>query len=154
MPMVCTPSSCTTHEVPLVRFERERAELLPSHRQPSFLTDAVVSRRVASDWLVSFRSNRYSVPFGLIGKTVEVQAKEGRVRISHRGRCVAEHRQRLGQHERAILPEHGPGAVVRNARTRYAGGPRSRPDPRLLDVEVRDLSLYDRLVGTVAEARP
>ncbi len=53
----------TTHEVPLKRFDRERAHLLPTHRQPSFLTDAKVSRIVARDWLVSFRTNRYSVPF-------------------------------------------------------------------------------------------
>lgn len=144
----------TTHEVPLERFVRERAELMPSHRQPSFLTDAVVSRRVASDWLVSFRSNRYSVPFGLIGRIVEVQARDGRVRISHRGRCIAEHQQRPGRHELAILPEHGPGAVARNARSRYADRPRSLPDPRLFDVEVRDLALYERLAGGIAEARP
>jgi len=143
----------TTHEVPLVRFERELPELIPGHRQPSFLTDAVVSRRVASDWLVSFRSNRYSVPFGLIGKTVEVQAKDGQVRITHRGRCVAAHEQRQGRHELAILPEHGPGAVARNVRSRFADGPRLRPDPRLLEVEVRDLALYERLAD-VAEARP
>ena len=63
----------TTHEVPLVRFEREHPHLLPTHRQPSFLTEAKVSRLVARDWLVSFRSNRYSVPCGLVGQPVEVQ---------------------------------------------------------------------------------
>jgi hypothetical protein len=81
----------TTHEVPLKRFDRERTHLLPTHRQPSFLSDAKVSRIVARDWLVSFRTNRYSVPFGLIGKAVAVQAREGVVRITHRGDPVAEH---------------------------------------------------------------
>jgi hypothetical protein len=38
----------TTHAVPLVRFERERPHLLPTHRQPSFLTEATVSRMVVS----------------------------------------------------------------------------------------------------------
>jgi transposase len=144
----------TTHEVPLVRFERERPHLLPTHRQPSFLTEATVSRMVASDWLVSFRSNRYSVPFRLIGKAVEVHARDGVVRVFHRGECVAEHRQRLGRHELAIAPEHGPGAVVRNARSRYASGPMRHPDPLGLEVEVRDLALYDQLAGGLAGARP
>lgn len=139
----------TTHEVPLRRFERERPHLLPTHRQPSFLTDAKVSRIVARDWLVSFRTNRYSVPFRLIGKVVEVQACADEVRIYHRGQPVATHRRRTGQHELAIQPEHGPGAVARNARHRYANGPRARSDDPLdLDVEVRDLALYEALAET------
>lgn len=139
----------TTHEVPLVRFERERSHLLPTHRQPSFLTDAPVSRIVARDWLVSFRTNRYSVPCRLIGQAVVVQASAEQVRISHRGQVVAEHRLRTGEHELAILPEHGPGAVARNARQRYGhnGHPISF-DPRSLEVEVRDPAIYD----TLAEA--
>jgi len=138
----------TTHEVPLVRFDRERPHLLPAHRQASFLTDARVSRIVARDWLVSFRTNRYSVPFRLIGKPVEVQAREGAVRIYHAGRLVAEHRLCTGQHELVIQPEHGPGAIARNARTRYANGPHAPSlDPLALEVEVRDLALYDTLAG-------
>ncbi|MGH8035183.1 MAG: Mu transposase domain-containing protein [Lysobacterales bacterium] len=144
----------TTHEVPLVRFQREREHLLPSQAQPSFLTEATVSRVVASDWLVSFRSNRYSVPFRLIGKTVEVQARDGRVRIFHRNAGVAEHQQLLGRHQLAIAPEHGPGAVARNARSRYANHPLQRTNPLEIEVEVRDLALYDRLTGSLAGVRP
>lgn len=146
----------TTHEVPLRRFERERDYLLPAHRHPSFLTDAKVSRIVARDWLVSFRTNRYSVPCRLIGKPVEVQAREGRVWIYHAGEPVADHVLRTGSHELAIQPEHGPGAVARNARTRYAtGGPHTvNTEALALDVEVRDLALYDRLLGGRAEVQP
>ncbi len=145
----------TTHEVPLLRFAREREHLLPAHRQASFLTDARVSRIVARDWLVSFRTNRYSVPFRLIGQSVEVQAHVGVVRIYHRGAPVAEHRLRSGQHELAIKPEHGPGAVARNARSRYANEPcGTRADPRALEVEVRDLALYERLVQSEQEVQP
>lgn len=64
----------TTHEVPLVRFERERTHLLPSHQQPSFLTEATVTRVVADDWLVSFRSNRYSAYSTDAGHPVHVIA--------------------------------------------------------------------------------
>jgi transposase len=137
----------TTHEVPLARFERERCHLLATYRQPSFLTDARVSRIVARDWLVSFRSNRYSVPFRLIGKTVEVQACGDRLKIFHHSEAVAEHALRHGRHELAILPEHGPGAVARNARSRYANRPGQPPDPLAFDVEVRDLALYDALAA-------
>ena len=122
----------TTHEVPLVRFERERAHLLPTHRQ----------------------ANRYSVPFRLIGQSVEVQAREGMVRIYYRGQVVAEHRLRTGAHELAIKPEHGPGAVARNARTRYANGAQASADPLELEVEVRDLALYDTLADGLVGVQP
>lgn len=142
----------TTHEVPLRRFERERSHLLPTHRHPSFLTDARVSRIVARDWLVSFRTNRYSVPCRLIGQAVEVQARDEMVRIYHRDREVAAHALLSGHHELAILPEHGPGAAARNARTRYANGrPGAACNPLTLDVEVRDLALYDALTDTRME---
>lgn len=144
----------TTREVPLKRFDRERPHLLPTHRQPSFLTDAKVSRIVARDWLVSFRTNRYSVPFRLVGKPVEVQAREDRVHIYHRGELVAEHGLRTGQHELVIRPEHGPGAVARNARLRYAGRPEATINPLELDVEVRDLALYDALADGSLGAAP
>jgi transposase len=141
----------TTHEVPLSRFDRERPHLMPVHRQPSFLTDARVSRIVARDWLVSFRTNRYSVPFRLIGKSVEVQAREGMVQIYHAGHLVATHPLCTGQHELAIQPDHDPGAAARNARTRYANGPRTASaDPLALEVEVRDLALYDTLADGLA----
>jgi transposase len=138
----------TTHEVPAQRFQREAEHLLPTHRQPSFLTEARVSRIVAEDWLVAFRTNRYSVPCRLIGATVEVQARDGAVQIFHRGEAVAHHALLAGQHQLAILPEHGPGASSRNVRQRYAswrpeaGGQSLHPE-----VEIRDLALYDRIAG-------
>ena len=50
----------TTHEQPLARFEAERTALIATHRQPSFALAARRSRIVASDYLVSFQTNRYS----------------------------------------------------------------------------------------------
>jgi len=135
----------TTGQVPLERFAQECVHLLPTHRHPSFLTDALVSRIVARDWLVSFRNNRYSVPFRLIGQTVQVQARDGEVQIFHRDNLVATHRLRDGRHELSIQPEHGPGAVARNARHRYGEQRATRSDVPELKVEVRDLALYDSL---------
>jgi hypothetical protein len=105
---------------------------------------------VARDWLVSFRNNRYSVPFRLIGQTVEVQARDGQVQIFHRDRLVATHALRSGRHELSIQPEHGPGAVVRNTRHRYGERYQPTPDTRSLEVEVRDLALYDRISGVAS----
>ncbi len=136
----------TTHEVPMVRFERERAALLPTSGQPTFALGARFSRIVAEDYLVSFRGQRYLVPFQLIGQTVEVQREDEGLSFYHRNRPVATHALASGSTPQMhILPEHGPGAIARNARKRFALHGASSPTPLHPDVEIRDLSCYEQL---------
>lgn len=108
----------TTHELPIARFERERGHLVPLGDQRSFQQEARVSRIVAEDYLVSLATNRYSVPFRLIGQQVEVQRRGKTVHIFHRDREVATHPVLPGTHQFRILPEHGPGATARLPRQR------------------------------------
>jgi hypothetical protein len=141
----------TTHEPPIVRFERERQQLVPLAGQRSFQQAARVSRIVAEDYLVSLATNRYSVPFRLIGQRVEVQRRGDTVRIFHRDQEVATHPVLPGTHQFRILPEHGPGASARTARQRRstvsepALGAASLPE-----VEIRDLARYEALCGPAA----
>ncbi|NMG03489.1 IS21 family transposase, partial [Azoarcus taiwanensis] len=145
----------TTHQRPIDRFAEEAAALVPTAGQSSFLQAMVRSRVVGEDWLVTIDANRYSVPFGLIGQTVEVVRVGGSWQIRHRGRLVAEHAVLAGRAQLSVCPEHGPGAAMRNARQRHAGpaasargGDGLRPMPDELAVEVRDLALYDSLLHT------
>lgn len=141
----------TTHEPPIERFAVERPALIPTAGHPSFLTDVRLSRIVASDYLVSVDTHRYSVPFTLIGQAVEVERGAERVRIYHRGRLVADHPKLTGRHRLSILPEHGPGAIARNARRRLPDPIFSSVDDRasLPQVEVRDLDVYEQLAQAV-----
>jgi len=138
----------TTHERPIDRFARERDHLVPTREQPAFRLEATYPRVVADDFLVSLDTNRYSVPFRLIGRTVQVQRQAGRVRITYQDAVVAEHAELLGRHQVQLLPEHGPGAIARNPRQprRVCAAP-----PRMawvdVPVEVRDLAVYDALSG-------
>jgi transposase len=139
----------TTHERPIDRFAQEASLLARATGHPSFLQASVRDRVVADDWLVSIDSNRYSVPWRLIGQTVQVARAGDRWRISHRGELVAEHPVLQGSHRVHALPEHGPGATRRNARRRFsdpdgpqADGSATRAD----DVEIRDLSVYERML--------
>jgi transposase len=147
----------TTHEPPLARFERERGQLVSLAGQRSFQQEARVSRIVAEDYLVSLATNRYSVPFRLIGQRVEVQRRGDTVHIFHRDREVATHPVLPGSHQFRILPEHGPGASARTARQRRSTWrePAMRPGA-LPEVEVRDLACYEALLGglDVQEVHP
>ncbi len=143
----------TTHQPPLERFAAERAALLPRAARPGFRLEARFVRIVADDFLVSLDTNRYSVPFALIGHTVEVERRDGQVRIHHRGKLVATHAELPGRHGLAVLPEHGPGPAARNARQRRATSPTSplAVAREAITVEQRDLASYDALVGAGGE---
>ena len=140
----------TTHERPIDRFAGEAGVLAQAATQPSFLQAMRRERIVAEDWLVSIDSNRYSVPWRLIGKTVQVVRAGDRWHIVHRGELVAEHPVLAGRYQLRVCPEHGPGAAVRNARKRFSDAPPTpTTDPRahqLHGVEVRDLAVYDELL--------
>ena len=141
----------TTHQRPLDRFVIEQPALLPTSGHPSFRLDASHARIVPTDYLVAFDTNRYSVPFTLIGQTVDVRRRQGQVEISHRGRLIAAHPELPGRYQLSILPEHGPGALARNARQRYATPPAVCEPLPLPTVEIRDLACYEVLcAGGVA----
>jgi transposase len=134
----------TTHERPIDRFAVERPQLVVTTHQPAFRLEATYPRVVAEDFLVTLDTNRYSVPFRLIGRTVEVQRREGRILIRSQGQLVADHEELRGRYQVRLLPEHGPGAIARNPRQ-----PRLQAVDRPVHgwsaplIEPRDLAIYD-----------
>ena len=141
----------TTHERPIERFAREAGLLARGARPVGFLDSMRRERVVAEDWLVSIDTNRYSVPWWLIGKTVQVVRSYQCWHILYRGELVAEHPVLPGRHQLHVLPQHGPGAAARNARKRFSDPP---PAPAssvataqpLPEVEMRELRVYDALL--------
>jgi transposase len=144
----------TTHERPLDRFAQERPALVATAGQPSFRLEGLLARMVATDWLVSVDTNRYSVPFTLIGQPVQIHRRNGTLRIIHRGAVVAEHAELVGKHQLRILPEHGPGASTRTARQRHSSPAAAGAAASATVVEIRDLAVYDALVGDTEIATP
>lgn len=140
----------TTHERPCERFERERDHLVATAGQPGFRLEARHNRIVAEDYLVSVATNRYSVPFTLIGQPVEVLRRDGTLKFFHRGEHVATHQELAGKYQVRIVPEHGPGAIARTVRQRRStvGAADAGSRSALPLVEIRDPALYDTLVAT------
>lgn len=117
-----------------------------------------LAHHVVRSSAIGISTNRYSVPFQLIGRVVEVVRRGEELHIRHGGEVVARHRVLSGSHEVRIDPAHGPGAVARTARQR-----RSTPPPAEVTaahaapiVEVRDLAIYDAVATgvTPTEAQP
>lgn len=113
--------------------------------------EASQPRRVPDDYLVSFETNRYSVPFSLIGQTVDVARRQGRLVITHRGQRVAEHPELPGKHQARVLPEPGSGAIARTGGRRAMPGVGDRTPSALdPDVEIRALAIYETLAAVTA----
>ena len=95
----------TTGERPVDRFERERDGLVPAVAGRAFRLEAPLTRVVATDYLVTVDTNRYSVPFTLIGQPVEVLRHDRCLQMRHRGQVVATHPVLGGRHQLRIEAE-------------------------------------------------
>jgi len=97
----------TTGERAIDRFTREKNLLtqLPAQRFVGVLTE---TRKVSFDCLISFHSNRYSVPAAYAGKIVWIRVSKGNrlVIFSSRREILAEHELRPGKGAIVMVPEH------------------------------------------------
>jgi transposase len=132
----------TTGELPMTRFrEKEMAALRPLDGRTTFQPIRECVRRVHADACIEVETNRYSVPWRLIGETVSVLVNE-QVRVVHAGQEVAVHARLAGQRRTSIHREHLLGIV----------GSELRPKPSGVDTAnapglLRPLQEYEALTG-------
>ena len=81
----------TTRERPIDRFEREKEALTALGSHLSYLKVRRVKRKVRSDCRVELDTNRYSVPFQLVGQEVHLVVVAGEMTVFWHGDIVAEH---------------------------------------------------------------
>jgi hypothetical protein len=133
----------TTAEAPIARFERaEAAALSRLEDRPPFRQLRELVRRVQSDCAIELDTNAYSVPWRLIGETVQVVVAGGQVSIRHGGCEVGAHAESGGRHQRVIDPAHLAGI----ARPRPLAPPEIAPAPAEPEL-LRSLCEYERAIG-------
>ena len=152
----------TTREVPYERLPKERLLLL--HEQPDYDTSYMEDRRVAKDCLLSYRGNRYSVPFRYAGKTVLVRepVRGGSIQIYSDVKVIAEHRLAEGRGAMVVAPEHYEGLADRRPTRRPPPSPEGAPQIELTpgpgvgrgflapEVEQRSLAVYEEVADVTA----
>jgi transposase len=146
----------TTGEVP---FTRLRAEgLQPADKALTYDTSVLTTRRSSKDCFISYGGNLYSVPAAYARKTLQVKITEAEelVICSAIGHELARHRVLLGKQERSVQAEHYRGLGMPAPRIEQASAVQELlPADRTMFwdapvVEVRSLSVYDRLLGEVS----
>lgn len=134
----------TTGEAPIERFRQtEAAALRPLQGRTPFQPIRECLRRVHTDACIELETNRYSVPWRLIGETVTVLVNE-QVRIVHAAQEVAVHVRLAGQRRASIHREHLLGIV--------GSEPRAQPNaaavlPAAAPELLRPLQEYEALAG-------
>ncbi|HJZ31102.1 MAG TPA: IS21 family transposase [Hyphomicrobiaceae bacterium] len=133
----------TTAEAPIARFERDEAAALSAldGRAPFGQLRELV-RRVQGDCAIELDTNAYSVPWRLIGETVQVVVAGGRISIRYCGSEVAAHAETTGRHQRVIDPVHLAGI----ARPRLLAPAEVAPTPAEPEL-LRPLGEYEQAIG-------
>jgi transposase len=144
--------SQATNERP---FERLKQENLMPLNIPDYSVFETVKRRVPKDCLISFESNRYSVPPEYIGKTVLIKKlPENTIKIYYQNEFICAHRISDGRGNIVYLPEHRAKIYKISCKC-----PRKRPRTKVQkfldlsqvgefpDVEKRQLDYYTNLGG-------
>lgn len=130
----------TTGVAPAVRFAEEAGALRPLGGRAPFgqLRDLV--RKVQADCAIDLVTNSYSVPWLLIGESVQVVVLGGRVIVRHAGEVVADHPLSAGRRQRIVDRAHLAGLVgIAGPARREAG----LQPPALL----RPLAEYEAAIG-------
>lgn len=134
----------TTGEPPLARFERdERRALRPLSAKAPFLQVRELVRRVHTDACIELDTNRYSVPWHLIGEQVSVVVTEREVQVLYAGQEVARHAQSPLRRSSVIERRHLAGIVG----SEFVGVARLMPALAPQAELQRDLVEYEALVG-------
>ena len=136
----------TTGEPPIERFLREeRAALRALGARAPWGQVRELVRRVHADACVEVDTNRYSVPWRLIGETVTVVLAANELTILHAGREIARHGELAGRRRSAIDRRHLLGVVGAAPKRCAAAQAPEQPgrSPELL----RPLAEYEAAMG-------
>ena len=96
----------TTHRRPAEMFLEEKDLLLSTKGRPAYVLEERAVRHVSKDCLVAFETNRYSVPFRLAGKRVEVLTDGEMIKIYHDSELISSHPRIEGSYQASVDKSH------------------------------------------------
>ena len=123
----------TTHEIPYQRLKDEKLNPLTS--VPPYMTRKEESRKISIDCYVSYKGNRYSVPWKFAGRECRVIEESSSIRIEVDSIAIADHSILSGSGRISRKKEHFEGLLkaIRDENAAVYGQM----------VETRDLKRYE-----------
>lgn len=108
----------TTKEVPIERFEQTERALLQSLSLLPYDCCRWEALKVSRFFMVTYATNRYSVPHEYVGETVNVRITPDHVSIYHDCKRIAEHPRSYAKHEKLMKEEHERELLTKRKRAR------------------------------------
>jgi transposase len=103
----------STRRVVRLHFEsEEKAHLLKLNPSP-YDTDEIFSRVVTPDFHIIYESNRYSVPWTLVGITVTVRVNSGSIKIFYHEKFITSHPRSYRKNQVLTQASHQAGLLER-----------------------------------------
>ncbi len=99
----------TTHEIPLERLKKE--SLNPVSAVPAYMTRKEEIRKVSRDCYISYKGNRYSVPWKYSGRECRIVEESSILKIEIDSSIVAEHGILTGTGRTSRKKEHFEGLL-------------------------------------------
>jgi transposase len=96
----------STKKIPALHFETVEKPLLRQTNPHAYDTTEVLSRVVPPTFLIAYESNRYSVPWTLVGLTLTVRASDQALEFFYHERPVAWHVRSYDKHQIFESREH------------------------------------------------
>jgi len=113
--------------------------------KPPYMLQECQLRKVAADCLISYETNRYSVPWKYVNQIVDIQDRSnGWLYIYHQGSLIAQHPKSERRHQVVMNPEHYRDLLKRPAQKENLNSflPSLQPE-----VQVRSLQVYESLAA-------
>ena len=99
----------TTHEIPVERLKKE--SLNPLSSVPAYMTRKEESRKISRDCYVSYKGNRYSVPWKYAGRECRIIEESSIIKIEIDSGIVADHAILTGTGRTSRKKEHFEGLL-------------------------------------------
>ena len=107
------------------QFEAEEKSILRPMNKHKFETDEVISRVISSDFHFIFESNKYSVPWTLVGLAVTIRINEKSIKVYYQEKYVVGHERSYLKNKFFTNPKHQEGLLSKKP------GARSQDEGRI-----------------------
>lgn len=95
------------------QFESEEKNILRPLNDQSYDTDEILSRVIGPDFHITFETNKYSVPWTLVGLTVTIKINAKTIKIYYQEKYAAGHERSYFKNKVFTNPKHQEGLLSR-----------------------------------------
>ena len=103
----------TTRKVVRLHFEGEEKKYLRPMNPSPYDTDDVTSRVVPSHFHIVYETNRYSVPWTLVGMSITLRVSDQWIKVFYNEKFICRHERSYKKHQVITQSVHGQGLLER-----------------------------------------